>query len=51
MGAYGPNPELIEGPDRSRVRGSVGAVGPDPSLVCGPQQAVHVSPYTVITAV
>ena len=35
--AKGPNPELRQGPDRSRVLGPQGAVGPDPSLRCGPQ--------------
>ena len=35
--AKGPNPDLRQGPDPSRVMGSQGAVGPDPSLRCGPQ--------------
>lgn len=35
--AKGPNPDFRQGPDPSRVMGSLGAVGPDRSLLCGPQ--------------
>ncbi|KAK3728781.1 hypothetical protein RRG08_013504 [Elysia crispata] len=38
--AQGPNKDLREGPDRSRIAGPQGCIGPDVTLVCGSQHGL-----------